>query len=61
MSINFIELFEKIKNTENNDYAYEFYYIDMYLKCNDEHEYYFKLFKSIKQMIKRFLIVKNEL
>jgi len=61
VSINFIELFEKIKNTENNDYAYEFYYIDMYLKCNDEHEYYFKLFKSIKQMIKRFLIVKNEL
>jgi len=59
VSINFLELFNKIKNTENNDYLYEFYYIDIYSKGNDE--YYFKLLKSIKQMIKRFLIVKNEL
>ena len=59
VSINFMELFEKIKKSAINDCIYQFYYIDLYYKDNDE--YYLKKFKRIKQMIKRYQIVKNKL
>ena len=59
VSMNFMELFEKIKNEYNDDYTYKFYYIDIWYKGKDEE--YFRLLKSIKLMIKKYLLVKNEL
>jgi hypothetical protein len=59
VSMNFMELFEKIKSEYNDDYTYKFYYIDLWHKGKDEE--YFRLLKSIKLMIKKYLLVKNEL
>lgn len=59
ISMNFMELFEKIKKTSNNDCVYKFYYFDLCIK--DNHEIYFEILKNIKQMVKRYLIVKNKL
>ena len=59
VSMNFMELFEKIKSEYNDDYTYKFYYIDLWHKGKDEE--YFRLLKSIKLMIKKYLHVKNEL
>lgn len=59
VSMNFMELFEKIKSEYNDDYTYKFYYIDIWYKGKDEE--YFRLLKSIKLMIKKYLLVKNEL
>lgn len=59
-SPNFMELAEKIKNKKNDECTYKFYYIDLYSKSTDV-EYYLKKFKHIKQMIKRYIIVRNEL
>ena len=59
VSMNFMELFEKIKSEYNDDYTYKFYYIDIWYKGKDEE--YFRLLKSIKLMIKKYLHVKNEL
>ena len=59
VSMNFMELFEKIKSEYNDDYTYKFYYIDLWHKGKDEE--YFRLLKSIKLMIKKYLLVINEL
>jgi hypothetical protein len=46
-------------NGSNHISTYKFYYIDIWRKGKDEE--YFRLLKSIKLMIKKYLLVINEL